>query len=104
MSISSLSFWQQDYNYWNSNSFYNQDQNHLQNERSLDQQSSNEASLFSAVDDSITLQTTGLAQIATQEAQARVNKQIAALEAELNQASGNSSSTSNTPTGPAQYR
>jgi len=101
MTIGSLPFWAQNYDYWHSNSFYSQDQNHLQNERSLDQQQSNDASLFSAIGDSVTLQTTGMAQIATQEAQQRVNKEISALEAELNQASGTSSSTSTTPTGPA---
>ena len=102
MSIGSVSFWQQDYNYWHSDSFYSQDQNYLQDQRALDQQQSDETALFTAMGDSVTLQTTGLAQIATQEAQARVNKQIAADEAELNGLSGTgSSSSSTTPTGPA---
>ncbi len=101
MSIGSLAFWQQDYNYWHSDSFYDRDQNYLQDQRALDQQQSDEASLFSDMGASITTQTTGLAQIATQEAQARVNKQIAADEAQLNQLSGTSSSSSNAPTGPA---
>ena len=102
MSIGSVSFWQQDYNYWHSDSFYSQDQNYLQDQRALDQQQSNETALFTTMGDSVTLQTTGLAQIATQEAQARVNKQIAADEAELNGLSGTgSSSSSTTPAGPA---
>ncbi|HYA04414.1 MAG TPA: hypothetical protein VEF90_00860, partial [Xanthobacteraceae bacterium] len=102
MSIGSLSFWQQDYNYWRSDSFYSQDQNYLADQRALDQQQSDETALFTAMGDSVTLQTTGLAQIATQEAQDRVNNQIAADEKRLSALSGSgSTSSSTTPSGPA---
>ena len=103
MGIGSISFWQQDYNYWNnSDSFYAQDQQYLQNQEALSQEQSADNSLFSDMGASLTDETTGLAQIATQEAQARVNKQIAADEAELSNLSGTgSTSSSTTPSGPA---
>jgi len=101
MSIGSVSFWQQNYNYWHQDSFYTQDQQYLQYQQALSQEQSADSSLFSAMGSSITNETTGLAQIATQEAQARVNQQIAADEAQLNQLSGTSSSSSTTPSGPA---
>ncbi len=101
MSIQSLSFYQQDRNYWTNQSFYQQDQNYLQNEEAISQQQSSDSSLFSAVGSSITDETTGLAQIATSEAQTRVNNQIAADEKQLATLTGSGSSSSTTPSGPA---
>jgi hypothetical protein len=102
-SIGSISFYQQDQNYWNqSQSFYQQDQNYFQQQQALAQEQSADSSLFSAMGSAVTNETTGLAQIATQEAQERVNKQIAADENELNTLSGSgSTSSSTTPSGPA---
>jgi len=103
MGISGISFWQQDQSYWNqSQSFYTQDQNYLQDQEALSQQQSADSALFSTVGSAVTNETTGLAQIATQEAQTRVNKQIAADENELVALSGSgSTSSSTTPSGPA---
>ena len=99
--IGGSSFWQQDQSYWNqSQSFYTQDQNYLQNQQAISQQESADSSLFSAMGTAQTLETTGLAQIATQEAQTRVNNQIAADEKQLSALSG-STSSSTTPSGPA---
>ena len=102
MSIGSISFWQQDQSFWTQSqtSFYAQDQNYLQNQRALSQQLSADNSLFSSMGSAQTLQTTGLAQIATQEAQSRVQSEIAADEKALAAASG-TSSTPAAPTGPA---
>lgn len=99
--IGSSSFWQQDQSFWNqSQSFYSQDQNYLQNQEAIAQQESADNSLFSAVSSSETTETTGLAQIATQEAQTRVNNEIAADEKQLEALSG-TSSTPAAPSGPA---
>lgn len=102
MSIGSVSFWQQDKSFWTQSqtSFYGQDQNYLQNQRAITQEQSADSSLFSSMGSAQTLRTTGLAQIATQEAQTRVNNEIAADEKLLAAASG-TGSTSSTPTGPA---
>jgi hypothetical protein len=102
MSIGSVSFWQQDQSYWNqSQSFYQQDQNYFQQQQALAQEQSADSSLFSAMGSAVTNETTGLAQIATQQAQERVNKAIAADEQELNTLSGNgSTSSTTTPSGP----
>jgi hypothetical protein len=103
MSIGSVSFWQQDNNYWNqSQSFYQQDQNYFQQQQAVSQEQSADSSLFTAMGNAVTNATTGLAQIATQEAQERVNKEIAADEKELETLSGTgSTSSSTTPSGPA---
>jgi hypothetical protein len=99
--IGGTSFWQQDQSYWNqSQSFYTQDQNYLQNQRAISQQESADSSLFSAMGSAQTLETTGLAQIATQEAQTRVHNAIIADEKKLAALSGPRSS-STTPSGPA---
>lgn len=102
MSIGSVSFWQQDRSFWTQSqtSFYAQDQNYLQNQEAISQQQSADSSLFSSMGSAQSLRTTGLAQIATQEAQTRVNNQIAADEKLLAAASG-TGSTSSTPSGPA---
>jgi len=103
MSIGSVSFFQQDQNFWNqSQSFFAQDQNYLSQQEAISQAQSADSSLFSAMGSAVTNETTGLAQIATQEAQTRVNNQIAADEKALAAASGTpTSSSSSTPTGPA---
>jgi hypothetical protein len=103
MGIGSISFWQQNQNYWNqsSQSFYQKDQNYLQQQRALSQEQTADSSLFSTVGEAVTNRTTGLAQIATQEAQDRVNKLIAADEKQLDSLSGTGSTSSSTPTGPA---
>ncbi len=103
MGIGSISFWQQNQNYWNqsSQSFYQQDQNYLQQQRSVSQEQTADSSLFSTVGEAVTNRTTGLAQIATQEAQDRVNKLIAADEKQLEALSGTGSTSSSTSTGPA---
>lgn len=102
MSIGSISFWQQDQSFWTQSqtSFYAQDQNYLQNQEAISQQQSADSSLFSSMGTAQTLRTTGLAQIATQEAQTRVQNEIAADEKALAAASG-ISSTPAAPTGPA---
>jgi hypothetical protein len=94
------SFWQQDQSYWNqSTNFYTQDQNYLQQQAAEAATQSADDSLYSDMGTAQTDATTGLATIATDEAQARVKKDIAADEAALAAASG--STTSSTPTGPA---
>lgn len=75
MSVSSISFWQQDQNWRTAR-------------QSQDQQLSDTASLSSAMISALSNQTTGLASIANQRALNRVNTQIAAL-----QGSGSSSSS-----------
>jgi hypothetical protein len=101
-SIGSVPFWQQDRSFWTQSqtSFYAQDQNYLQNQEAISQQQSADASLFSSIGSAQTLRTTGLAQIATQEAQTRVQSEIAADEKALAAASG-TSSTPAAPSGPA---
>ena len=99
-SVGNVSFYQQDQNFWNQQSFYQQDQNYLQQQRALSQEQSADSSLFSVMGSAVTNETTGLAQIATEAAQTRVNKAIAADEKELSSLSGGGS-TSTTPSGPA---
>lgn len=102
MGIGSISFWQQDQSYWNqSQSFYSQDQSYLQNQEAISRQQAADSSLFSAMGSAKTLETTGLAQIATQEAQTRVNNEIVADEKKLAALSGSGSTSSTTPSGPA---
>ncbi len=102
MSIGSVSFWQQDQSFWTQSqtSFYAQDQNYLQNQQAISQEQSADSSLFTSIGSAQTLQTTGLAQLATQAAQTRVQNEIAADEKALSAASG-TSSTPAAPTGPA---
>lgn len=102
MSIGSVSFWQQDQSFWTQSqtSFYAQDQNYLQDQEAISQQQSADSSLFSAIGSAQSLQTTGLSQLATQEAQTRVNNEIAADEKALAAASG-TGSTPTAPSGPA---
>jgi hypothetical protein len=78
MSISNISFWQQDQNWQNQQQVWAQ-------------QLSNNNAFFSIMQGALTNQTTGLASIANQRALNRVNSQIAALLS-----GGASSSTSST--------
>lgn len=92
MSISGLSFWQQNQNWRTSR-------------QAQDQQLSFTTSLSSAMMSALSNQTTGLASIANQRALNRVNTQIAALQGSGNSnsstaSSGGSSSASSTPSGP----
>jgi hypothetical protein len=82
VSIQSLSFWQQDRNYWN---------------RSLTRSQSlaNSDALISVMGSALTNQAAGLASIANQEALTRVNTQLtAAVQSALQSATGNSTSSS----------
>ena len=102
MSIGSVSFYQQDRNYWNQNSFYSQDTNYWNQQVAQSDASTADDSLISAMGSAVTNEASGLAQIANQEALARVNNQIASDEKALEAASGTStSSSSSTATGPA---
>jgi trimeric autotransporter adhesin len=85
-SIGSLSFFQQDQNFWTQ-------------AQAESQASAADDSLISAMGAAESNKVTGLAQIANQTALTRVNKQIAADEQALQAASGTGST--NTPTGPA---
>ena len=77
MSISSVSFFQQDQNWQNQQQVW-------------DQQLSNNNAFFSVMQTALTNQTTGLAGIANQTALSRVNSQIATL---LNSGSSNGTTT-----------
>ncbi len=88
MSIGSVSFYQQDQNYWSQ-------------QRSQAQASTSEDALITAMGKVVTNEASGLAQIANKEALTRVNNQIAADVKALEAASGSSSSGSTTPSGPA---
>jgi hypothetical protein len=102
MSIGSISFYQQNQNYWNnSQSFAAQDQNYWSTQEAESQVSAADDSLISAMGSAVTNETTGLASIANQEALTRVNNQIAADEKALQAASGTASSASSSPSGPA---
>jgi len=89
MSVSSISFWQQDRNYW------------VQSQaRSKSLAAMN--SLISAMASVQTNLNYGLSSIANQQALSRVNKQIADQQSALAKAlSGGSNSSSSTPSGPA---
>jgi hypothetical protein len=92
MSVSSISFWQQDQNWRTARQFQ-------------DQQLSATASLSSAMISALSNQTTGLASIANQQALNRVNGQISALQGSGSSnsstaSSGGSSSAALTTSGP----
>ncbi len=88
MSIGSISFYQQNQNYWSQ-------------QQSQAQTSAAEDALITAMGKVMTNEASGLASIANQEALTRVNNQIAADEKALQGASGSSSSGSSKPSGPA---
>jgi hypothetical protein len=93
MSVSSISFWQQDQNWRTS-------------QQALDQQLSNVNSITSALTTALTNQTTGLASIANQQALNRVNAEIAAVQGSSSStsaasANGSTSSPSQVPTSSA---
>jgi hypothetical protein len=84
VSVSSISFWQQDRNFWSRSS-------------QTTQQQASEAALITEMGNAITTQTQGLSSIANQTALNRVNSQLsAALQAAI---SGQTSSSSSTSTG-----
>jgi hypothetical protein len=90
MSISSVSLWQQDQNFW-------------QQGRAQDQVLAAQSALISNMGAAITNRESGLSSIANQAALSRVNNQIAADEKALQaaSASGSGSSGSSAPKGPA---
>jgi len=84
VSISSLSFWQQNANYWN-------------RAQQRDQQLAQNAALMNAMGDAVKNLSSGLAGIANQTALNRVNSQLtAAVQSALQQTSGGSTSSSQT--------
>jgi trimeric autotransporter adhesin len=102
MSIQSVSFWQQDQNYWNQNqSFYQQDQNYWTQAQAQSQASSADAALINSMGAAETNKAKGLASIANQTALNRVNSQISALVQQVLQSSssGSASSSSTGTTG-----
>jgi hypothetical protein len=95
MSIQSLSFYQQDQNYWTqSQSLYQQDQNYWSQAQAQSQASSADASLINVIGTAETNEAKGLASIANDTALKRVNSQISAL---VQQALQSSSSNSSSP-------
>jgi hypothetical protein len=98
MSIQSLSFWQQDQNYYSqSQSLYAQDQNYWSQAQAQSQASSADASLINVMGTAETNEAKGLASLANQTALNRVNSQISALvQQALQSSSGSSSSSSST--------
>jgi hypothetical protein len=85
MSISSISFWQQDQGWRTAR-------------QAQDQQLSVTTALTSAMTSALSNQTTGLASIANQQALARVNSQIAAIQGSSSNAS--TASTGRSSSGP----
>jgi hypothetical protein len=81
MGIGSISFYQQDQNYWN-------------NLQAQNQSSAAESSLISAMGAAETNEETGLSRIANQSAINRVNKQISDLTTQLSGSSSSSTSSS----------
>lgn len=99
MSIQSLSFWQQDQNFWNQNgSFYQQDQNYRSQSKAENQASAASTSLINAMGAAETNLAKGLASIANATALNRVNSQITAL---VQQVLGVNPSSSSGSTGTA---
>ena len=95
MSIQSLSFWQQDKNYYSqSQSFYAQDQNYWSQAQAQSQASSADAALINVMGTAETNQAKGLAAIANQTALKRVNNEISALVQQVLQSSSSGSSSS----------
>lgn len=96
MSIQSLSFYQQDQNYWNrSQSFYQQDQNYWSQAHAQSQASSADAALINVMAQAETNLGKGLASIANGEALTRVNSQLtAAIQSVLQGSSASSTSSS----------
>jgi hypothetical protein len=95
MSIQSLSFWQQDSNYWNqSQSFYQQDQNYWNQAQAQSQASSADAALINVMGTAETNEAKGLASIANQTALKRVNSEISALVQQALSGSSSASSSS----------
>ena len=82
MSIQSLSFWQQDQNFWSRS-------------QTRSQSLANSDALISVMSSALTNQAAGLASIANQQALDRVNTQLsAAVQAALQSATGNAASSS----------
>ncbi len=81
MSISGISFWRQDVNYWNKS-------------QAVSQSLSNTAAAMAAMDSALTNLATGNASIANQEALTRVNNQIATLSQSASSSSSSGSSAS----------
>ncbi|HTV37217.1 MAG TPA: hypothetical protein VMF12_12370 [Xanthobacteraceae bacterium] len=106
MSIQSLSFFQQDQNYWSQNqSFYTQDQNYWSQARAQSQASNADAALINVMGSAETNEVKGLASIANATALKRVNSQISALVQQALQASsGGSTSSSSSGTTAASSR
>ncbi|HML06576.1 MAG TPA: hypothetical protein VK430_00410 [Xanthobacteraceae bacterium] len=96
MSIQSLSFWQQDQNYWHqSQSFYQQDQNYWAQQQNQAQATTADDALMNVMSQAMTNLSQGLSSIANQEALNRVNTQLsAAVQSALQSSSGSSSSGS----------
>lgn len=93
-SIGSTSFWQQDYNYWHNSSFYDQDQQYLQQQQALSQVQESDASLMTAMGDAVTNASAGISSIANKEALDRTNNAlVAAVQSALQQESGSSASS-----------
>ncbi len=87
VSIQSISFWQQDQNYWNQS-------------QSRDQSLANSAALINVMGSAMTNLATGLAGIANQTALDRVNSQITTtLQSALQSVTGSSGSSSSNSTG-----
>jgi hypothetical protein len=114
-SIQSVSFWQQDQNFYNqSNSLYSQDQNYWSQAQAQSQAQAADASLIQSMGEAQTNESAGLSSIANQTALTRTNSQISKLVQQLlnaqtggstlpSSSSGSSSSTSSastTPSGP----
>ena len=82
MAVNSISFWQQDANYWN-------------RAQARDQQLAQSDALISAMGDAITTQSSGLASIANQTALNRVNSALtAAIQSALQQSQSGSTDSS----------
>jgi hypothetical protein len=95
MSIQTLSFFQQDQNYWNqSQSFAAQDQNYWSQAQAQSQASAADASLINVMGQAETNEAKGLASIANQTALNRVNSQISALVQQALQGSSGDSASS----------
>jgi hypothetical protein len=95
MSIQSLSFWQQDQNYYNqSQSFYAQDQNYWSQAQAQSQASAADASLINVMGAAETNLSKGLASIANATALKRVNDQISAIVQQALQSSSGASASS----------
>lgn len=84
MSINSISFWQQDQNFWNKSQQWSQSQ-------------AQSAALINVIGNAMTTLSGGLSSIANQTALNRVNNQLtAAVQDALNQITGNSSASDST--------